>query len=112
MISRAFFLIALVTLACAQGYSVKVARAATAAPATIDSEPVAAISRPEPIQRPGFIAVEGPNLRSRMDAAVRLGRAASARFWTAYAFDVRPGVSVDADWNGRRGSTDGVNVSF
>src|SRR5262245_552379 len=112
MISRAFFLIALVTLACMQNNSVKVAQAVTPAPATFDSQPVASISSPEPIQRPGFTAVDGPNLRSRMDAAVRLGRAASARFWTAYAFDVRPGVSVDADWDGRRHSTDGVNVSF
>ena len=47
-----------------------------------------------------------------MDAAIKLGRAASARFWTAYAFDVRPGVSVDVDWNGKRTSVDGVNISF
>ncbi|MGH9767161.1 MAG: HEAT repeat domain-containing protein [Blastocatellia bacterium] len=112
MIIRTFFLITLVTLACAQGASVKATRVATAAPVAIGIQPLEAVSSPEPIQRPGFIAVEGPNLRSRIDAAVRLGRAASARFWTAYAFDVRPGVSVDVEWEGRRTSVDGTNISF
>ena len=39
-----------------------------------------------------------------LTAAIALGRAAGARYWTAYAFDVRPGVSVDVDWNGARNS--------
>ncbi|MDX2034267.1 MAG: HEAT repeat domain-containing protein [Blastocatellia bacterium] len=52
--------------------------------------------------RTGFQPVEGANLRSRLDAAVRQGRAASpaARFWAAYAFDVRPGVAMDLDYRG------------
>jgi HEAT repeat protein len=97
MIVRTFFLIALATLACAQSGTVNV---------------VAAAPAPAPIQRPGFVAVEGANLSSRMGSAVKLGRAAGGRYWTAYAFDVRPGVSVDADWNGDRTSSDGVNISF
>ena len=34
-----------------------------------------------------------------MDAAIKLGRSSSssAKFWTAYSFDVRPGVAVDAE---------------
>src|SRR5215475_15523639 len=113
MIVRTFFLIALVTLACAQAGSVKAPWAVAAAPVPIDIQPYeAAVSGPAPIQRPGFVAVEGANLSARMDAAVRLGRAAQARYWTAYAFDVRPGVSVDMDWNGKRTSADGVNISF
>jgi HEAT repeat protein len=112
MIVRTFFLIALVTLACAQAGSVNVAQAAVAAPVSIDSQPFVTVSSAEPIQRPGFVAVEGANLSARMDAAVRLARAAQARYWTAYAFDVRPGVSVDMDWNGNRTSMDGVNISF
>jgi HEAT repeat protein len=112
MIGRTFSLIALVALACAQAGSVTVARAAVAAPATIDSQTFESVPGAEPIQRPGFIAVEGRNLTARMDAAIKLGSAAQARYWTAYAFDVRPGVSVDADWNGNRGSMDGVNISF
>ena len=112
MIVRTFFLTALVTLACAQAGSVKVAQAAAAAPVHIDIQPFEAVPGPGATQRPGFVAVEGANLSVRMDAAVRLGGAAGARYWTAYAFDVRPGVSVDADWNGKRTSTDGVNISF
>jgi hypothetical protein len=110
MIVRTFFLIALVTLACAHAGSVKVAQAVAAAP--IDCQPFEAVPGPAPIQRPGFVAVEGANLSARMDAAVRLGRATQARYWTAYAFDVRPGVSVDVDWDGKRTSADGVNISF
>jgi HEAT repeat protein len=112
MIGRTFSLIVLVALACAQAGSVTVARAAVAAPPTIDSQTFESVPGAEPIQRPGFIAVEGRNLNTRMDAAIKLGSAAQARYWTAYAFDVRPGVSVDADWNGNRGSMDGVNISF
>ncbi|MGH9836619.1 MAG: HEAT repeat domain-containing protein [Blastocatellia bacterium] len=112
MTIRALLLIVLVALACVQDNSIKTARAVTVAPIAIDRQPSELVSSLEPIQRPGFVAVEGANLRSRMDAAVRLGRAASARFWTAYAFDVRPGVSVDVDWGGRRGSGDGTNISF
>lgn len=112
MIVRALFLILLIALACAQGNSIKTAQAVTVAPAAIDHQPPEAVSSVEPVQRPGFVAVEGANLGSRMDAAVRLGRAAQARFWTAYAFDVRPGVSVDVDWGGRRTSVNGTNISF
>jgi HEAT repeat protein len=112
MIVRTFFLVALVTLACSQAGSVKVAQAVAVAPFHIDSQPFEAVPGSGAIQRPGFVAVEGANLNSRMDAAVRLGSAARARYWTAYAFDVRPGVSVDADWDGKRASVDGVNISF
>src|SRR5688572_24551003 len=110
MIVRTFFLIALVTLACAQAGSVNIAQAA--ATFSNRSQPFESVPVPAPIQRPGFVAVEGANLSGRMDAAVRLGRAAQARYWTAYAFDVRPGVSVDVDWNGKRTSMDGVNISL
>ncbi len=112
MIIRALFLIVLVALACAQDNSIKTARAVSVAPVAIDHQLSEAVSSVEPVQRPGFVAVEGANLRNRMDAAVRLGRAASARFWTAYAFDVRPGVSVDFEWSGRRTSVNGTNISF
>jgi len=122
MIIRAFFLIGLVTLACVQDNSIKAtARGGMGSrewevgektPLPTPHSPLPTPPRPEPIQRPGFTVVEGTNLSSRMDAAVKFGRAASARYWTAYAFDVRPGVSVDVDWNGKRTSVDGVNISF
>src|SRR5262245_59798273 len=113
MVVRAFFLIAMVMLACAPAGSVKAPWAVAAAPVPIDIQPYEAVVRASgPIQRPGFVTVEGANLSARMDAAVKLGRAAQARYWTAYAFDVRPGVSVDVDWDGNRTSTNGVNHSF
>jgi HEAT repeat protein len=49
-----------------------------------------------PQQEQGFTPVEGAGLREKQEAAARRASAAGqARFWTAYAFDVRPGVAVD-----------------
>nr|AUN36910.1 HEAT repeat protein [uncultured bacterium] len=44
-----------------------------------------------------FTPVEGADLKSRLAAAIKQARSSSkqSRFWTAYAFDVRPGVGVD-----------------
>jgi len=50
-------------------------------------------------QRPGFIPVDGADLRSKVDLAIRQGRAKQSRFWTSYSFDVRPGVAVDAEFH-------------
>jgi HEAT repeat protein len=72
----------------------------------------AAVAEP---QRQGFIPIAGANLRARLDAAILQGRIGASRFWTAWAFDVRPGVAVDYEWRGRNGNvsvSDGVNVSF
>lgn len=68
-------------------------------------------------QNPDFILVQGASLSAKIETAVKQGRAANAqaRFWTAWAFEVRPGVAVDYDWrgtNGRGRSNDGFNVSF
>jgi len=64
-------------------------------------------------QRPGFIPVDGPDLRTRMDLAIRQGRAKQTRFWTAYSFDVRPGVAVDVEYhsNGNTTIVNGTSVS-
>lgn len=106
MISRTFFLLALITLACGRDNSVKaVPLANDAALANAPAETVAT-------QRPGFIPVAGANLSNRLDAAIKLGRATGARFWTAYAFDVRSGVSVDFDWSDKKSTWDGTNISF
>ncbi len=53
-----------------------------------------------------FITVEGADLRSKMEAAQRLGRSRSpqTRFWVAYSFDVRPGVAVDPGQGEFRGN--------
>src|SRR5260370_20203708 len=62
-------------------------------------------------QREGFIAVEGTSLRSKMNLAVRQGRARQTRFWTAYSFDVRPGVAVDVEFNNGNGNGSTTIVS-
>lgn len=48
-------------------------------------------------QAQSFINVEGTDLSSKLDAALKRARAQSAQtpFWSAYSFDVRPGVPVD-----------------
>ncbi len=57
-----------------------------------------------PAQRDRFITVEGPDLKSRIDAAIRQARSRGP-FWTAYSFDVRPGVAVDVQLSNFHGST-------
>jgi HEAT repeat protein len=58
------------------------------------------------LQRERFITVEGADLRAKLETAARMARSASpqTRFWTAYAFDVRPGVAVDPEVGEFRGS--------
>ena len=48
------------------------------------------------IQTPKFTPVEGADLKSKLDDAARRAKTEGQKpFWTAYAFDVRPGVAVD-----------------
>ena len=50
-----------------------------------------------------FTAVEGAGLMARLDAAQARARARQSPYWSAYTFDVRPGVAVDPairDFNG------------
>ncbi len=44
-----------------------------------------------------FTTIEGANLNVKLNAALRQGQARGTRFWTAYAFDVRPGITTDTD---------------
>jgi hypothetical protein len=61
-------------------------------------------------QRDSFIKIEGPTLRARIDSAVRQARSAGQPFfWTAYSFDVRPGVAVDVELTDFRGSTNTIS---
>jgi HEAT repeat protein len=66
----------------------------------------AAFAPAQSAQRERFIPVEGADLRSKIETAVRMGRGASpqTRFWTAYSFDVRPHVAVDPDGGKYRGN--------
>ncbi len=68
-----------------------------------------------PQQNTRFINVEGPDLRTKIDSATRMGRGLSpqTRFWVAYSFDVRPGIAVDPQGNtfhGNMNDYDGITV--
>ncbi|HKY27335.1 MAG TPA: HEAT repeat domain-containing protein [Pyrinomonadaceae bacterium] len=51
-----------------------------------------------------FKAVEGADLSARLEAAKSQGRSGQTPYWSAYAFDVRPGVAVDPGINEFHGS--------
>src|ERR1043165_8978155 len=40
-------------------------------------------------------AVEGPDLMAKLEAAQARGRTKATSYWSAYTFDVRPGVAID-----------------
>ena len=53
----------------------------------------------EPQQEQSFTPVQGATLQARAEAAnAQAAAARHGRFWTAYSFDVRPGVAVDVDY--------------
>ncbi len=83
---------------------------------TYAADDAVSIVEPAP-QQPGFIPVQGSGLSAKLEAAVRQARGANAqtKFWTAWAFDVRPGVAVDYEWRSKDGKVrtgEGFNVSF
>src|SRR5688500_9708313 len=51
-----------------------------------------------------FTPVEGADLMSKLNAAQVRGRTGQTPYWSAYTFDVRPGVAVDPDVRDFRGS--------
>lgn len=56
-------------------------------------------------QNRSFIPVEGASLAAKIETAMRQAKtgAPTMRFWTAYAFDVRPGVAIDFELVGDNG---------
>ncbi|MEW6130014.1 MAG: HEAT repeat domain-containing protein [Acidobacteriota bacterium] len=73
---------------------------AVSTPMEMPAEPAAA-----QVANQNFIPVEGGSLKAKMDAAVRLGRASarSGKYWTGYQFNVKPGITVDVEWQGKKG---------
>ncbi|HEX3188001.1 MAG TPA: hypothetical protein VHQ94_24595, partial [Pyrinomonadaceae bacterium] len=51
-----------------------------------------------------FTPVEGADLMSKLNAAQARGRTGQTPYWSAYTFDVRPGVAVDPDIRDFNGS--------
>jgi HEAT repeat protein len=82
------------------------------APAAVTADPAGLAmegSQTAKTQAPSFIPVEGAGLKDKLDGALKKARAASPAktlFWTAYSFDVRPGVAVDPSVQEFHGSMD------
>ncbi|HEX8128331.1 MAG TPA: HEAT repeat domain-containing protein [Pyrinomonadaceae bacterium] len=60
-----------------------------------------------------FIQVEGADLRAKLDAAANRARAGRTPYWSAYSFDVRPGVAVDpggGEFHGSMNTSGGTTV--
>jgi HEAT repeat protein len=76
----------LTATACARGESPAAATIVLNAPAEQTQSPTRVQS---------FTAVEGADLGARLEAASRQGRTGQTPYWSAYTFDVRPGIAVD-----------------
>ena len=89
MIRSAVLFLAIIGIACASGnHSGTVTSVAAAAGDDLQTQ-----SPNTTIQ--GFTAVEGADLMARLDAAQTRARSRQTPYWSAYTFDVRPGVAVD-----------------
>ena len=51
-----------------------------------------------------FTAVDGADLMTKLDAAHARGRTGQTPYWSAYSFDVRPGVAIDPEIREFRGN--------
>jgi HEAT repeat protein len=80
--------LAIIGIACAGGN-----RAASVAAVAAAGDDVQTQSSATTIQ--GFTAVEGADLMARLEAAQTRARSKQTPYWSAYTFDVRPGVAVD-----------------
>ncbi|HLL14787.1 MAG TPA: HEAT repeat domain-containing protein [Pyrinomonadaceae bacterium] len=93
--------------ACAHaGHASAVAAANRSATETPAAAAVAA-------QSSSFIQVEGADLRAKLDAAATRARSARTPYWSAYSFDVRPGVAVDpggGQFHGSMNTSGGTTV--
>lgn len=81
-------LIAIVGIACAGGNRAASVTAAAAATDDLQTQSTATTVQ-------GFTAVEGADLMARLEAAQARARSKQTPYWSAYTFDVRPGVAVD-----------------
>jgi hypothetical protein len=96
--SLILLLVAIVGVACAD-------RAATATAVSVKDDDVQTQSSTTTVQ--SFTAVEGADLMARLEAAQTRARSRQTPYWSAYTFDVRPGVAVDPairDFNGSMNS--------
>jgi len=80
--------IAFVGIACAGGN-----HTAAVTPVVAAADDIQTQSPDTTIQ--SFTTVEGADLMARLDAAQSRARARQTPYWSAYSFDVRPGIAVD-----------------
>src|SRR5262245_54694997 len=88
--------LAIVGIACASGN-----RTGTVSVAAASDDDLQTQSSATTIQ--SFTPVDGADLMARLEAAQSRARGQQAPYWSAYTFDVRPGVAVDPgmrDFNG------------
>jgi len=84
MIRAAVLFFALVGLACA-----------SSTPTTVAAADDDLQTQSPTVTVQSFTAVEGADLMARLEAAQTRARARQTPYWSAYTFDVRPGVAVD-----------------
>ncbi len=88
MIHSLILSLALAVTACARG--ARVTSLTTTAIATDIEERQSSATTVQ-----SFTAVEGADLMAKLEAARTRARSGTSSYWSAYAFDVRPGVAVD-----------------
>jgi HEAT repeat protein len=81
--------VALAATACARGDVSPTTMAIATAPTSLEQ----AQSPATTIQ--SFTQVEGADLNARLEAARNRSRSSQSLYWSAWAFDVRPGIAVD-----------------
>lgn len=94
--------------ACARAGNAKPVEASASSGVESPASPAAAA-----VQSPNFITVEGADLRAKLDAASTRARASRTPYWSAYSFDVRPGVAVDpggGEFHGSMNTSGGTTV--
>src|SRR5215204_1198000 len=80
-------LLAIIGIACAGGNRTGSVTVAAAADDLQTQSPTSTVQ--------SFTPVEGPDLMARLEAAQSRARNQQTPYWSAYSFDVRPGVAVD-----------------
>lgn len=83
------------------------------APAHLAATETTATAAQSTAQTSTFTQVEGADLKAKLDAAASRGRSARTPYWSAYSFDVRPGVAVDpggGEFHGSMNTSGGTTV--
>lgn len=81
------------------------------AAAAVSYEEQAGESQSATVTIQSFTTVDGPDLTARLEAAASRARSAQTPYWSAYAFDVRPGVAIDPNVREFHGSMSTIGDS-